>query len=103
MELLDAVGLADLADRRVPSLSGGQQARVNVARALMNRPDLVLADEPTEALDRESAAAVTALIGSVARDSGAAALYVTHDRAQLAGADRVVEMVDGRLDVPVPA
>ncbi|MDO4610934.1 hypothetical protein [Corynebacterium sp.] len=47
--------------------------------------------------------AVTALIGSVARDSGAAALYVTHDRAQLAGADRVVEIVDGRLDVPVPA
>ncbi|WP_448851355.1 ABC transporter ATP-binding protein [Corynebacterium sp. 335C] len=103
MELLDAVGLADLAGRRAAALSGGQQARVNVARALMNHPELVLADEPTAALDRESAAAVTALISSVARDAGAAALYVTHDRSQLDGADRVVEMVDGRLGFPAAA
>lgn len=102
-ELLDAVGLADLAERRVGALSGGQRARVNLARALMNRPELILADEPTAALDRDSAARVTDLLGAVVREAGAAALYVTHDLDLLHIADRVVELVDGRVTGAEPA
>ncbi|MDO5730285.1 ABC transporter ATP-binding protein [Corynebacterium sphenisci] len=102
-ELLDAVGLGDLGERRVGALSGGQRARVNLARALMNRPELILADEPTAALDRESAARVTELLGRVVREAGAAALYVTHDLGQLHIADRTVELVDGRVTEPAPA
>lgn len=96
-ELLDAVGLGDLADRRIPTLSGGQQARVNVARALMNRPELLLVDEPTAALDRRAAEQVTDLIVEVTREFGVATLYVTHDPTQADRADRVLEMVDGTL------
>ncbi|APT90226.1 ABC transporter ATP-binding protein [Corynebacterium sphenisci DSM 44792] len=102
-ELLDAVGLADLAERRAGALSGGQRARVNLARALMNRPELILADEPTAALDRDSAARVTELLGAVVREAGAAALYVTHDLDQLHIADRVVGLVDGRVTAAQPA
>ncbi|MBV7294894.1 ABC transporter ATP-binding protein [Corynebacterium sp. TAE3-ERU12] len=101
MDLLAAVGVADLAERKTGELSGGQQARVNLARALMNDPALILADEPTAALDRRSAEAVTELLGTVVHDLGAAALYVTHDHSQLTIADRVLEMVDGQIGEPV--
>ena len=96
-ELLDAVGLGDLADRRISTLSGGQQARVNVARALMNSPELLLVDEPTAALDQAAAERVTDLIVEVTRKFGVTTLYVTHDPGQAARADRVLEMVDGVL------
>ena len=96
-ELLDAVGLSDLADRRISTLSGGQQARVNVARALMNRPELLLVDEPTAALDRAAAEQVTDLIVDATKRFGVATLYVTHDPAQADRADRILEMVDGTL------
>lgn len=96
-ELLESVGLSGMAERRVSTLSGGQQARVNLARALMNEPELLLVDEPTAALDRASAEAVTDLIVDVTRHHGAATLYVTHDPGQAERADRVMEMVDGRL------
>ncbi|MFD5868131.1 ABC transporter ATP-binding protein [Corynebacterium sp. NPDC060344] len=96
-DLLDAVGLSGLGERRPSTLSGGQQARVNLARALMNDPELLLVDEPTAALDRASAEAVTDLIVDVTRRVGAATLYVTHDPGQAARADRVMEMLDGRL------
>lgn len=96
-ELLDAVGLAGFGDRRVSQLSGGQQARVNVARALMNNPEVLLVDEPTAALDQKTAGAVTRLIMNVTRKMGVATLYITHDLGQLHGADRIVEMVDGKL------
>lgn len=96
-ELLDAVGLAGFGDRRVSQLSGGQQARVNVARALMNNPEVLLVDEPTAALDQKTAGSVTRLIMNVTRKMGVATLYITHDLNQLHGADRVVEMVDGKL------
>ena len=102
-ELLESVGLSGMAERRVSTLSGGQQARVNLARALMNEPELLLVDEPTAALDRASAEAVTDLIVDVTRHYGAATLYVTHDPGQTERADRVMEMVDGRLtDVGAP-
>lgn len=96
-ELLKAVGLAGFGNRRISQLSGGQQARVNIARALMNEPEVLLVDEPTAALDQKTAGAVTRLIMDVTRKMGVATLYITHDLGQLHGADRIVEMVDGKL------
>ncbi|WCZ36749.1 Macrolide export ATP-binding/permease protein MacB [Corynebacterium heidelbergense] len=96
-ELLEAVGLADMGARRVGELSGGQQARVNVARALMNRPQLLLVDEPTAALDTASGTQVTQLIERMALDNGAATLYVSHDAEQLAALNRVLTLVDGKV------
>ncbi|MEV5612350.1 ABC transporter ATP-binding protein [Streptomyces sp. NPDC052225] len=96
-ELLDAVGLAGQAHRRPHQLSGGQRQRVNIARALMNEPRVLLVDEPTSALDHERGAAVLALLGELTRERSTATVLVTHDRGALGVADRVVEMVDGRL------
>lgn len=103
LELLEAVGLAGQADRRPHQLSGGQRQRVNIARALMNEPTVLLVDEPTSALDHERGAAVVALIARLTREQGTATVLVTHDRAHLGEADRVAEVVDGRLRLPVPA
>ncbi|WP_420036495.1 ABC transporter ATP-binding protein [Streptomyces sp. cg28] len=97
VELLDAVGLGAQAHRRPHQLSGGQRQRVNIARALMNDPKVLLVDEPTSALDHDRGAAVLELLAGLTRARGAATVLVTHDRAHLAVADRVVEMVDGRL------
>ncbi|WP_328655982.1 ABC transporter ATP-binding protein [Streptomyces sp. NBC_00334] len=102
LDLLDAVGLADRADRRPHQLSGGQRQRVNIARALMNDPGVLLVDEPTSALDHERGAAVVALITRLTRERGTATVLVTHDRAQLAAADRVTEVIDGRLSAHAP-
>ncbi|GAB3982414.1 ABC transporter ATP-binding protein [Actinoallomurus acanthiterrae] len=100
MELLDAVGLADQADRRPHRLSGGQRQRVNIARALMNDPTVLLVDEPTSALDHERGAAIIDLITRLTRQRATATVLVTHDRAHLAAADRVAEVHDGRLRIP---
>lgn len=96
-ELLDAVGLGGMQQRKVGELSGGQQARVNLARALMNSPQLLLVDEPTAALDQVTATQVTELIRQMARESNAATLYVSHDQEQLATLDRVLTLVDGEI------
>lgn len=100
-ELLAAVGLADLAGRRPHQCSGGQRQRLNIARALMNDPAVLLVDEPTSALDHERGAAVIELLTSLTHRRGTATVLVTHDRAHLAGVDQVVEIVDGRLTSPV--
>ncbi|MGY1456462.1 ABC transporter ATP-binding protein [Streptomyces sp. SS8] len=100
MELLDAVGLADRADRRPHQLSGGQRQRVNIARALMNDPTVLLVDEPTSALDHERGAAVVDLITRLTHRQTTATVLVTHDRAHLTAVDRVAEMHDGRLRLP---
>ncbi|WP_434600615.1 ABC transporter ATP-binding protein [Streptomyces sp. A5-4] len=97
LELLDAVGLADKADRRPHQLSGGQRQRVNIARALMNDPAVLLVDEPTSALDHERGAAVLDLLVALTRERGTATVLVTHDRAHLARMDAVVAMADGGL------
>ncbi|MFF9867649.1 ABC transporter ATP-binding protein [Streptomyces sp. NPDC013953] len=97
LELLDAVGLADRAARRPHQLSGGQRQRVNIARALMNDPDVLLVDEPTSALDHERGAAVMDLLLALTRQRGTATVLVTHDRAHLERADRTVTVRDGRL------
>ncbi len=96
-ELLDAVGLADLAGRRPAQLSGGQQQRVNIARALMNEPRVLLVDEPTSALDSERGAAVIDLILRLTREQGTATLLVTHDRLHAAQVHGELHLVDGRV------
>ncbi|MFB8265385.1 ABC transporter ATP-binding protein [Streptomyces sp. NPDC055955] len=102
-ELLAAVGLTDQARRRPHQLSGGQRQRVNIARALMNEPSVLLVDEPTSALDHERGAAVLDLLARLTRERGTATVLVTHDRAHLAVADEVCEMVDGRLTAAGPS
>ncbi|MCX4531644.1 ABC transporter ATP-binding protein [Streptomyces sp. NBC_01669] len=97
LELLDAVGLADKADRRPHQLSGGQRQRINIARALMNDPAVLLVDEPTSALDHERGAAVLDLLIALTRERSTATVLVTHDRTHLERADRTVVMRDGRL------
>ncbi|MFJ4319095.1 ABC transporter ATP-binding protein [Streptomyces lavendulae] len=97
LELLDAVGLADKADRRPHQLSGGQRQRVNIARALMNEPTVLLVDEPTSALDHERGAAVLDLLVTLTRERSTATVLVTHDHAHLDRMDRAATITDGRL------
>ena len=102
-ELLETVGLDGMGDRRVHQLSGGQRQRVNIARALMNRPSVLLADEPTSALDRELSHEIAGLLRSVTDELGTATVLVTHDRSLLDYADVAVEMRDGTLRAIDPA
>jgi putative ABC transport system ATP-binding protein len=95
-ELLTAVGLSDVADASPSQLSGGQQQRVAIARALANRPDVLLADEPTGNLDTESARQVLALLREQHR-AGQTIVMVTHDARVAAAADRLLVMEDGKF------
>lgn len=97
MELLDAVGIADQANKRPAALSGGQQQRVATAVALANNPELLLADEPTGALDRKSAAQVMEVLMDLRQRYGLTVLMVTHDMEMAAYADRVLTLRDGAL------
>ena len=95
--LLEAVGLGDRGEDRPATLSGGQRQRVAVARALAANPGLILADEPTAALDRQSGGDVVRLLRDLARGRGVPILLVTHDPRILDVADRIVAMEDGRI------
>ena len=95
--LIERLGLNGAAARLPHELSGGEQQRLAVARALVHDPALVLADEPTGNLDAESGAAVLALLRGAA-DEGRAVVLVTHDEAATSAADRVLRLVDGRLE-----
>jgi putative ABC transport system ATP-binding protein len=95
--LLGAVGLAGHEDRVPAKLSGGQRQRVSVARALAADPGLILADEPTAALDKASGQEVVQLLRDLAKSRGVAILLVTHDPRILDIADRIVAMEDGRI------
>lgn len=95
--LLGLVGLADRMDYLPANLSGGQKQRVAVARALVGNPDVVFADEPTAALDRESALNVVGMLKRLGRERGTTTLMVTHDQKIMELADRIVRMEDGRL------
>lgn len=97
--ILRRVGLGDRLDYYPERLSGGQKQRVAVARALVTNPRLVLADEPTAALDSQSGRDVVDLLQGLARDSGCPILMVTHDNRVLDIADRIINMEDGRLTV----
>lgn len=95
--LLERLGLGHRVNHKPSALSGGQRQRVAVARALVNSPRLILADEPTAALDRTSSLEVVSLLQEhIARD-GSSCLMVTHDNRVLDKADRIVSMVDGRI------
>lgn len=101
MEVISAVGLADHAHKLQDQISGGQKQRAAVARALVGRPDLLLADEPTAALDSKTGREVIELMQRLASDRGMTVLMVTHDNRILDIADRIVEMEDGRI-LPEP-
>ena len=96
--LLARVALDHRLDYRVTRLSGGQKQRVAVARALMMKPEIVLADEPTGNLDREASGQVIALVHQLAREEGTAFLISTHDPDIAASCRRIVHLVDGRVE-----
>jgi putative ABC transport system ATP-binding protein len=103
-EALAAVGLTDHLDRFPDDFSGGQQQRIAVARALAGRRRLVLADEPTGALDTVTGDQVIELLAGLPARDGAAVLLVTHEPRYASWADRVVFLRDGRIvDQSVPA
>ncbi|WP_167288763.1 ABC transporter ATP-binding protein [Nocardioides seonyuensis] len=94
-EVLTLVGLEELQDRRAANLSGGERHRVAIARALAKRPSVVIADEPTAALDQATGQAILDLLARVT-DEGATLIVVTHDTRATAMADDVVSIIDGR-------
>jgi putative ABC transport system ATP-binding protein len=98
-QLLDLVGLADRGDHNPAQLSGGEQQRVAVARALANDPALVLADEPTGNLDGQSADSVMGLLTSAVRDRGRTLLLVSHEYQKMCSVDRFLELRGGVLSV----
>lgn len=95
--MLGVVGLGERLDYYPENLSGGQKQRVAIARALVNHPKLVLADEPTAALDKKSGRDVVELMQRLAKEQGCTILMVTHDNRILDIADRIVNMEDGYL------
>jgi putative ABC transport system ATP-binding protein len=96
-QMLDAVGLSDRKSYYPESLSGGQKQRVAIARALMSHPKIVLADEPTAALDSKSGREVVEIMQRLAKEQGTTILMVTHDNRILDIADRIVHLEDGCL------
>ncbi len=98
MTVLSQVGLADRVDYKPEALSGGQKQRVAIARALVNQPPLILADEPTAALDKKSGRDVVTLMQQLAREQQRTILMVTHDNRILDVADRIINLVDGHLE-----
>ena len=97
-DILNQVGLADHIHYYPDDLSGGQKQRVAIARALVSHPAIVLADEPTAALDSKSGRDVVTLMQTLAKDQGCTILLVTHDNRILDVADRIIHMEDGRLE-----
>jgi putative ABC transport system ATP-binding protein len=95
--MLEAVGLKHRINHYPSQLSGGEQQRVAIARALVTRPKIVLADEPTASLDKNSGRAVVEILQKLAKERGCSILLVTHDNRILDIADRIVHMEDGRL------
>jgi lipoprotein-releasing system ATP-binding protein len=95
LDLLVRVGLEHRINNRSTELSGGQQQRVAVARALMNRPEILLADEPTGNLDSDAGASVLELLRKINKESGTTCIIVTHDRHIAAACDRVISVADG--------
>jgi putative ABC transport system ATP-binding protein len=96
-ELLELVGLADRARHRPYELSGGEQQRIAIVRALANRPELLIADEPTGQLDSDNARAVMRLMHDLVESEGISAIVATHDPLLLDVADRLVELRDGAV------
>ncbi len=96
-EMFERLDLAHRADTYPATLSGGEQQRVAVARAIVNHPAVILADEPTGALDTERGKAVMDLLRQLGREERSAVIVVTHDERMIEGFDRIYRMVDGRI------
>jgi putative ABC transport system ATP-binding protein len=102
-ELLETVGIADRRTHRPAELSGGQQQRVSIARALVPRPTVVFADEPTGNLDSSTSRDVLALLRNSVDGLGQTIVMVTHDPQAAAQADRILFLADGRIVKEIPA
>jgi lipoprotein-releasing system ATP-binding protein len=100
-EILTFLGLGDLAEKSAEQLSGGQKQRVAIGRALMNSPDILLADEPTGNLDTQNSAMVYDLFRRIHDDMGTTFVIVTHDRAIAQQTDRIIEIQDGLVSQDV--
>lgn len=96
-ELLEMVGLGDRLSHKPAELSGGEQQRVSIARALVNDPDILLADEPTGNLDSDTGEDIMKLIEGLNRDKGMTIVVVTHNPRDAEYADRIVNMIDGKI------
>ena len=95
--LLDYLGVGERHHHLPEKLSGGEQQRVAIARALANSPQVILADEPTAALDTERGKSVMALFRQIAREKGSAVIFVTHDQRMIEGFDHIYKVKDGRV------
>ena len=102
-QMAERTGLTHRLGHRIQKLSGGERQRTALCRALMNRPKILLADEPTGSLDEQSSAAVFELLLEVVATEGVTLLMATHDRTLAARCDRLLEMHDGRIHEPVSA
>lgn len=100
--LLERIGLADRANARPPTLSGGERQRVAIARAMANEPRLLLADEPTGALDSKNGRLLLDLLSQLQRDTNTTLVLVTHDAHVASHADRTLQMLDGRIVESIP-
>ena len=97
LEALERVGLADRVSHKPTELSGGQQQRVGIARALVKRPSILMADEPTGNLDSHSSEEILAILQRLNREEGMTVILVTHEASIAARAQRVMSMLDGRV------
>jgi putative ABC transport system ATP-binding protein len=96
-EILNKVGLKEKEKSLPKNLSGGQQQRVAIARALINKPKIIICDEPTASLDGQTGTTVMELLSSIAKETATTVIIVTHDNRIYNYADRIIEMEDGRI------
>ncbi len=100
-ELMEITGLAEVMNNNATKMSGGQQQRTAIARALLNNPDMILADEPTENLDSNSTENIYNLLRDINEKFGTTFIIITHDRRIAEMADRIVEISDGKINVDI--